>query len=253
MTNEVVLKFSHASLQFNDTDRQHTHDISAIFSRDSDIITGTEAGRGAGNTARELKRLAKEKGYFLSRNRRYDTWVAVKQTIVMPGTWSRGSTLGLLPSRQTFPRPPGRWNTMGLVWGQFRHAEAGWISVGAVHYVTHKAAGPNLKDRLDKRYSRIIGRWAVKHGRRSRLAFVAGDMNRDDRKVDPFFGQPLTTCWDEIGKWPPTQKNGTIDVIASYDRDSRVRCLTAQSLPDSKVPLFTDHYLVEALYAIKKL
>ena len=65
-------------------------------------------------------------------------------------------------------------------------------------------------------------------------------------------GGPLTSAWDELGIYQNTG-HGNIDVIASYDRDRRVRAEHIQAFPDSDFPLATDHFLVEAWYRVRRL
>jgi hypothetical protein len=87
----------------------------------------------------------------------------------------------------------------------------------------------------------------------SRLAFYMGDMNHDDRRkaYSPYDAQlrrqDLTSCWDELGRWPATHENGgTIDVVGSYDPDRRVRCLRARTWHQ----LHSDHSALSAFYGI---
>ena len=94
---------------------------------------------------------------------------------------------------------------------------------------------------------RFLGELAEDKGACRKLFFYGGDQNIPDRELDTFFGAPLTSCWDELGKYPPTLgKRSTIDVIASYDRDGRVSFVNAHSYADRELLLATDHNLVEA-------
>jgi hypothetical protein len=133
---------------------------------------------------------------------------------------------------------------MGPTYGQF--------AVGAVHNLTHRGAGKEWKAESDKIYAEVMGKWGAEHGKGTALAFIGGDFNRVDRRNDLFFGQPFTTCWDDLKTWPNTG-HGNIDAIARYDSDSRVRCVGARVLDDKKVFLNTDHWLIEAEYEIQPL
>lgn len=247
-----VLRFAHMSMQFSDSFQHQRADIEKVFAQGYDVITGTEVGKNYPHTRAELRRVAKERGYFYSGPKDYNTWVAVKQSIVAHDSWASGATLALKGSASFKPKPPGRWGKRGLVWGQFSlGGKFGVVSVGAVHYVTRGGSG-GRKTALDKAYAKVIGLWGRKHAAGSKLAFVAGDMNLIDRKNDVFYGQPFATCWDELKKWPNTG-HGNIDVIARYKPDARVTCVSARALTDKQFFLHTDHFLIEAEYRITSL
>jgi hypothetical protein len=247
-----TLKFAHISLQFRDTPAQHTKEIRAVFSRGYDVITGTEAGRGANNTSKEIRRIGGLKGYAVSLVDRYDTWVAVKKSL-MDGGPKIGAEFALARSSKYHPAPPGRWGDKGIVWLSWNMKDLGTITVGAVHFLTHRSTGPALKNKTDATYSAAIQKWADVHGKGPRLAFICGDFNRVDRNNDIFAGKAnFHTCWDDLKKWPNTG-HGNIDAIARYRPDTRVKCVGARVLDDSKLNLATDHFLVEATYEIALL
>lgn len=247
-----VLRFAHMSMQFSDPLKQQTADIEKVFAQGYDVITGTEVGKNFLYVRSELRRVAKEQGYFYSGPRDYNTWVVVKKSIVAHDSWKSGATLALKGSASFTPKPPGKWGRRGLVWGQFSlGGNYGVVSVGAVHYVTRGGSGKR-KTALDKAYAKVIGLWGRRHAAGSKLAFVAGDMNLIDRKTDVFYGQPFVTCWDDLEEWPNTG-HGNIDVIARYKPDARVKCIGARVLDDRKFFLHTDHFLVEAEYRIASL
>jgi hypothetical protein len=84
------------------------------------------------------------------------------------------------------------------------------------------------------------------------FSFFTADTNLVDRTTDVFFGKPLTTCWDELGKWPDTG-HGNIDVVGSVDNDHRVKCENAKVLTDKDLELFTDHFVVSTQYRVHKI
>lgn len=246
----MKLKIAHASLQFSDTAPNKETDVRKIFAQDYDLITGTEAGPGAYNTSDELRDFATSYGYKLSITDRYDTWVAVKRELIQSGSWKEGSKFALWRSSRVQPPPPGRWGDKAIVWAQFFSKEANcWIAMGSVHYLTHGGTTPKYKVWADKTYANTIGEWTERFGRARRVAFMNGDFNLRDDRYDVFYGHPLTTCWDELGKYPSTG-HGTIDAIASFNRDVRVTCLRARAYPDGEFFLHTDHYLIDATYEI---
>lgn len=250
---KLKLKFAEVSLQFSDNPKQHTADITKIFSRGYDVIIGTEAGPGANNTTDELRRIGAAKHYHVHVTERYDTWVAVKKSLVK-GKPKTGEEFALWRSSKHSPKPPGRWGDKAVVWISWNMGPTyGKFAVGSVHYLTHKGAGPALKKKSDRIYARVIQEWAEVHGKGERLVFVGGDFNLLDRVKNVFKGiAKFRTCWDDLKKWPNTG-HGNIDAIARYKRDGRVKCVGARVLDDKEVFLHGDHFLVEAEYQIKAL
>lgn len=253
----ATLKFAEISLQFSDSASQREADIKTVFSRGYDVIMGTEAGAGAGSgkTASDqlIKKYAKLKGYRVSVPKRYDTWVAVKKSLVA-SDFKSGADFVLDRSSRTKPTPPGRWGDKGIVWLSWDMGPTyGVLSVGAVHYLTRKGAGAAYKKKSDKMYATAIQKWADVHGKGSALAFIGGDFNLSDKNNNVFKGiAKFKTCWDDLKKWPNTG-HGNIDAIARYKRDGRVKCVGARVLNDKKLFLNTDHFLVEAEYEITAL
>lgn len=93
------------------------------------------------------------------------------------------------------------------------------------------------------------------HGQGRRLAFWAGDTNNPDRpsatsEVDRALRKgDLTSCWDELGRYPDTHGRTTLDVVGSYDPDRRATCLRARVWPD----LHSDHAPLTAWYSVSRL
>lgn len=249
---KVKRTFAHVSLQFNDTDKQHAHDIEKIFSQKFHHITGTEAGPKTGNTNKELIRCAKKYGYNLSLTNRYDTWVAVRKTVIAPGSWTEGAKFVVWRASKHIPKPRGRWGDKGIVWGQYKDKDLGEISLGSIHRLTRRGAGVKLKEASDKAFATKCNTWGKNHAAGSKLAFIAGDMNTSDKNADLFPGSHFTTCWDELKVYPNTG-HGNIDVIASWDKDARVKCVSARAHDDKNFFLNTDHFMITATYEIEFL
>lgn len=247
------LRFAHASLQFSDTDKMHTHDIELLFSRGYDVITGTEAGPGAGNTTSELERVAAKQGYTMSHSPRYDTWVAVKKTLIKTGTYKEGAEFAIWRSSKQTPPPPGRWGDKGVVWASWYMGPTfGQFAVCAAHYVTNGGAGKALKVELDTKYAKAIGKWALAQPDATSV-FVGGDFNLQDRDGDWTKGQwPGVSCWDDLKVWPNTG-HGNIDGFLRHKADARVRCTGARVLDDGDLFLHTDHFLVEVDYEVRAI
>ena len=243
----MKLRFAHLSMQFSDTPREMEKDVDTLFKRGYDVITGTEAGHGSGKLVDLILAGATKYGYKVSKPGRYDTWVAVKKTLVH-SEWQTGSEFALWRSSRTEPTPKGRWGDKGVVWASWNMGPTfGEFAVGSVHYLTNGGAG-DWKVPSDKVYAKVIGEWAAEQGSNVSV-FIGGDFNKLDRTNDVFYGQPLTTCWDDLKKWPNTG-HGNIDAIARYDKNARVKCVDARVLDDSGLFLNTDHFLVEAEYQI---
>lgn len=231
-----------APMQFNDSARQQAHDVNVVFSRDYDVIVGTESGQD--NALFELVgRVGPQQGYRLAHFR--SQWVAVRHGL-FSGGWSSGY-IPVIESTEGFGRHPDR----GIVWAAGNTDGYGRLTIGGGHLLTHGDHPGDPNFRLNSRYTRAIGAFGERRGKGSGVVLYAGDQNDDDAHGDTFRGAPFTSCWDELGKHPGTHGKRTIDVWASYDPDKRVKCAAARSLRDGRVFLNTDHNLTEAEYDIR--
>lgn len=267
------IRTAHASLQFNDSDKQHTHDIEKIFDRAVDRrqawLTGTESGPGAGNTGRELIRVARDHGYrpWVPEHQangiaqHTDCWIAVREDLI-EGDWKRGYE-HVIPGSNQFEDEMdlnGKvWGPKGLVHVAFDSTPKGLgrINIGAAHYLTGGREPGSKYWTLNEYLSSAVGDWARKVGEGPGLVFYGGDQNmaddkNDEPQGDTFFGEPLTSTWDELKKWESTG-HGTIDVIASYNKDRRVKALRTFALNDKEFRLNTDHFYVEAVFDVEPL
>lgn len=249
------LTLQHSSMQFSDSDSQHLHDAIEVFKTGNDVITGTEAGPGAGNLTKVLKAQATKAGYYFYIAPRQGNWIAVRKSLIPAGTIPRWGYQKVLSSSGATGDKYGPYSERGIVFATFRVAGLGRITVGTGHLLTkgrtreQTPAGPLNHYDLNTKYTRAIGNWAKQWGASTDLVFFNADMNMDDKAVDVFRGQPLTTVWDELKKYPDTG-HGTLDVIASYDLDGRVAAATAKVLP---LGLFSDHRTIEATFNVQKL
>jgi hypothetical protein len=250
-SNGYKIKIGHCSLQFSDGPKMWQHDVALIFARGYQWITGTEAGEAV--NWRILYAEAKRRGYTI---RRYKSnWIAISNKIVKQGTTVKWGVQTLVDNDLV----AGPGHDSNYIFATFVHSEqgVGTISVVSSHYPTKGT--PVSKDparRVNLKWTTLMGKKISAKmadlGEGSALAFYGGDQNIEDSKADTFFGGDVTSCWDELKKYPGTG-HGTIDVIATYDRDTRVRCLSADSFTDKELFLHTDHYLVEATYQIERL
>lgn len=275
------VRIAHISLQFSDTNKQHTQDLEKLFDRavrrKYAWITGTEAGPGARNTGEELVRVAREHNYrpwvpseqAEGNGRATDTWVAVREDLISGG-WEQGY-IPVIPGSSALYRENGhdpdsnpRWGPKGVVHVGFDSDVFGSrVSVASSHYLTggrSPSAGP-VKGvdhwEWNETLARAIGDWFREAGRGRNLAFYGGDQNMSDKKNDApqgdtFFGANVTSVQDELKKWEGTG-HGPIDVIATYNKDGRVSALKVTVLDDKEFHLHTDHFLVEALVNVEPI
>ena len=247
------LRFAHASLQFSDPAKQREADIRTIFERGYDVITGTEAGaepgEGGRSTSAMLRKQAADSGYLIGVTDRFDTWTAVKSSIV-DKDFKAGARFALWRSSKT-PGAKGRWGDKGVVWvGWDMGPTFGEFAVGSVHPLTKRGAGSARRKRAsDIEYAKVVGSW-INSLPDETSTFIGGDFNRVDKKYDLTMGQwPGASCWDDLRVHPNTG-HGNIDAILRDKRDSRVKCISAKVLADKDLFLHTDHFLVEAVYEV---
>lgn len=252
--NEIVFKVGHSSLQFSDTAAQKTSDIGEIFAQDYHWITGTEALEADARKA--LAAAAKKHGYALWVPAGQDSWVAISKAIIKPGSKPIEYYSGhIVPGKAKVNAAKG---VVALGFVPAEPPVAPLVTVVATHYMAKgrpNAKAPAYKANVseNRALAKGIGEYVVEVGKGEALVFYGGDQNILDNVDDTFFKQPLTSCWDELGKHPKTHAAGNIDVIASYDRDGRVRCLGARRFTDKQKHLHTDHLLIQARYAVRRL
>lgn len=267
----MLLRAAHISLQFSDSDRQHTQDIKKVFERAADRrqawITGTEAGPGAGNTGYQLVQVGRRHGYIpwvpsfqagKGMAQYTDAWLAVREDLVR-GKLLRGYKHVIPGSnqlRKEIDLDGKKWGPKGLVHVKFdtTYPRLGPLAIGAAHYLTGGRRPDSPYWEWNERLTRVIGDWAREEGKGNPLVFYGGDQNMADNRNnqpqgDTFMGQPLTSTWDELRKWENTG-HGNIDVIASYNRDKRVKALRTNALNDREFHLHTDHFYVEATFTV---
>lgn len=239
--------------QFSDSDAQTRSDFQKVFARGYDVIFGTEVGPGS-NSSPILLDEAEKAGYKIAVRGRYDTWVGVKASLVKKGTWKTGAEHAIDRSSMHTPKPPGRWGDKAIVWAQCEIEGLGVCTFGSVHPLTFGGAGPVLKAKTDDEHAEVCAAFVKEHGKGKALVWLGGDWNLNDRKNDLTQGKwPGISCWDETKEWDNTG-HGNIDAILRYKPDTRVlRWVSAEALDDADLPLFTDHFLTEAVCEVELL
>jgi hypothetical protein len=258
----MIVECAHASLEFLDSRPEKQHDVHQIFQRASKNglawVTGTEAASGGGPLAQMIQDEAKKHGFkpwVPSLNTiNTDCWVAVNRDFMQKGSFRR-DYIPVVPSSESYYRERGidpagraRWAARGLTIVTFENPDLGEFNIAAGHYIV-KAAD---LQHLNRKIADTAAQWALDVAKGTGLAFYAGDQNFNDETEDTFFGEPFTSLWDELGKHDDTG-HGTYDVIASYDRDRRVRGAYVRALKDARFPLFSDHFFVEAGFEIGRI
>jgi hypothetical protein len=123
------------------------------------------------------------------------------------------------------------------------------VTFATAHWLTRRADDGGQRLAMTQAMAHTIQQAA----KGSRLGFWAGDTNNPDQpgdvsEVDRLLrkGQ-LTSCWDELGRYPATHGHTTLDVVGSYDPDGRVSCTRARVWPQ----LRSDHRPISAWYSVR--
>lgn len=235
----VRVDLMHISMQYSDTAAQQTADAEKVFgrARAGDVwwITGTEANVGA--ISDRFRTAAQRYGYQYFR-RGGDVWLAVDAIRIDDQADTQWT--------EVIDGVKGRYPDRGVLRCTFTNTLLGQVTVLASHYQTTKYGAGNVL------IAREIGEQCRRYGAGQALVFYGGDQNIDDRASDTFFGEPLTSAWDELKRWESTGHRN-IDVIASYDKDTRVKAAYCRALDDTELRLNTDHFLVEAGFDVLPL
>ena len=244
--NTLDVLIGHFSGQWSRTPEQWAHDAKKVFSQGYMAVTGTEVGENP--NYRALARIAKAKGYKIKRFR--SNWVAVKISARKVGTFRWGYEL-VAKAAEVY----GPGHDSSFVWASFTHKTkgVGKVSIIGSHYPTKGRPDGDAEYQKNLKWTKLmaarIGSKAKELGKGEAIVFYGGDQNIVDKHNDMFFGQPLTSCWDDLKKWPSTG-HGNIDVIARFNRDARVRCVGGRAFTDKQMFLWSDHHLIQARYRI---
>ena len=226
-----TFKMQHTSLEAGDTDAQKEHDVDALFRRARKegipVLTGTEAGTDPMSGL--LKEGAKENGYWLRIGG--DSWVAVDKT------WATEKV------NDGFNKviDSGSGHSARGVTFMVCKTPVGKIAVASMHLLTEKSLEqePHANEKLQD----AAVQWAKNHGP---LAFVNADTNMNDKQKNVWGSGALTTCWDELGKYPDTLAGGpdaTIDVLSRLT-SGPTKFTAANRYKDDQFRLNADHYLI---------
>lgn len=254
-----TIKIVHASGEVFDDYDQARNDIRSLIQLQAVILCGTESGDEDRRKMIEFE--LGDDGYHTFVPSTTDGWIAVHRNFVGHSPVSMRYNEVLPPAGEV--HDPHPYNGKGVIQVGFTHPTLGRITVvGGGHYLTQgRYAGQAQEDipgdpvhhrEANKKLAHAMADACIAAAKGSGIAFFTADTNMVDREDDVFFGKPLTTCWDEMGKWPDTG-HGNIDVIGSVDADNRVKCMEAVALGDDAFPQHSDHNVIEAWYKIRKL
>ena len=204
-------------------------------------VTGTEAGSEDMRDA--LKTAAKDNGYNFTV--KSDVWIAVQKTWIQGRSWDTGF-IKILDANSGSQRS----NARGILWVEFDTESHGTFSVAVSHFMTHGSKPGDEYYAANGKLTRAIGEWGKVHGAGRKVCFFAGDVNTQDRTNDVFRGAPFTTLADELKDWQNTG-HGSIDVIASYDADNRVKGTSWKVFDDKEFPLYADHFACEGGFEVR--
>ena len=252
----VNVKVRHLSLDFRTAGKpipgskmtKTEYDVEKFFRyADKDNVkwvTGTEGWEKS--TVALLKKYSEKYGFRYWADPKQDSWFAVRKTFIKGG-WKTYSGPVVIDGKAH------SHTDKNVVSVAFDTHELGRINVMAGHYRTKGAVpgDPNYAENL--RLSKALEVYASKVGAGKNLVFYAGDNNIQDRKLDVWHGQTrFISCWDDLRVWPSTG-HGTIDVIARWKPDTRVSTISARSWNDKQFKLYTDHFMIQTVFKIKKL
>lgn len=250
---KALVRIQHTSMQFSDSLAQHKSDAKKVFDRavNKDVwaMTGTEAGSGKKNhdLRDALIEEAKDHDFYIQAHGTGE-WVALSKKHLT--SFQKGFEGPFIEGTSGVGVGGGAHAPRGVAWasGTARSFRLGRLTFGSAHYLTNRSevvSGSNAP------LIKGINDWAREKGKGANVVFLGADTNTNDKRTDVFNGRPLTSISDELKKWPPTLGTTTyIDVIASYDHDGRVKAKSYNVFNDREFPLFSDHYLLDAVYEV---
>lgn len=268
----MKVRVGHVSMQFGDTNPQHTQDVNTVFNfakkRNWAWITGTEAGPGSGNLPKELIRIGEASGYRLwvpsvqagnSKGQFSDVWIAVRKSFI-DGKYKAGyknSIPGSANMPKTVDTEGKRWGPKGIVNVQFVNDTYGEFHIGAAHYLTEARQPSSQFWEWNQKLADDIDAWANKRAEGDAMAFYGGDQNMVDSKNnapqgDTFMGGKFVSIADATDTYFNTG-HGPIDVIASLKTNKRATPVRWNVYDDRELFLHGDHFACEAVYDLEPL
>lgn len=239
--SELVLQLEQASSEFTLHRGAALADFTEALSRKADVVSFTEVAE----RNRDLRAACNAADYQLQLADLADTALAVKGIHKIVAAGQHAS----VPA-EPGPARDGGHGPRPVLWVSFRpFGTLETVTVHSGHWPTKRSDTGHQQVALTREMADLV----AGHSWGDRLGFWMGDTNNDDRRhqftaVDHALAKgDLTSCWDELGRWPDTHERQTLDVIGSYDPDRRVSCLRARVWPAGH----SDHRPVSAWYSIR--
>lgn len=246
-----VLKHQHTSLQFSDDAKQQKADVEKLFAKGKQfpVKTGTESGDD--NALFDLiAQHAKKNNHVLMRKQ--GNWVAIDKAIIKPGSKTVKDSVFVVSNDHIV----GHMRDRAFPYITFTHADPrmGRISVAGFHYPTKGREHGDPNNDINKLYAKKIAEWMRRVAKGQNIALGAGDFNMIDslERQDWAFDGPFTSMADELGKHKDTG-HGPIDGFVSFDKDGRVKAKKFEVLSDSKMQMYTDHYVCRGTWTVRHL
>lgn len=231
--------FLHASLRIQDPGRPA--DVRFALSQGADYVSFTETA----GIKSEMQEACRDKGYQLVAfaEESGESFCINKDTVKLK---NKGSVIG---TPKTGPSDARR-----IVYIQTKFDdETIWFHT--CHWLANLADGvqPRQRQQRHNDNTRRMAAIVRKHAKGSDLSFFSGDSNVDDQGGITDYNQimrsnGLTSIWDEFKVYPNTHGRRTIDIIGSYDPDTRVKGLRYKVWPKQN----SDHRPISAWYEIKR-
>lgn len=238
----LTLQLGQASGRFSLSPGQAFHDYLADLSHGDDAVGFTEVPQHRD----ELRAACREQGYLpvFAAKGHGDTAIALREPHRILAHGLQDSLRGEKGKGGHTPRP--------IQWLAFKPASTvETVTLHVAHWLTRKSDDGGQRTQLtDDMAASVKG-----HSVGARLGFWMGDTNNPDQAeqvsaVDRHLDRgELTSCWDELGRYPDTHGHNTIDVVGSYDPDKRVHCLRARTWHR----LASDHIALSAWYHIDRV
>lgn len=260
--SDLLLHIEHASLRFNIPRNQGRAALLAIFGRGPDVVGFTEAAPAG--TKWQLRKDVIDVG----RSCGYTIHGGVGDTCVAVADNHKLRDFGSIFVNPADHRPAsqGGHGPRFVDWVEFDFF-GNTVTYSEAHWLTKFASRPKGHIAMTEA---MIGN-VQDSGKGNHLAFFGGDTNinekadagQDPRKPDVLFGEAgLTTIWDEVGFETRHGKivnthgdvlgpaGSVIDVIGSYDKDTRVKAHEVRVWPRLDG---LDHAQISAWYNVKRL
>lgn len=248
MSGVATLKMQLTPLQYSDNKSQQLHDAEKIFDKGKQfpIKFGTESGPET-HLHDALRKFAREFNHSIHFAR--GNWVAVDRSIIQKGSIKKGQLFLVDNAKLT-----GRQHDRVSPTFTFTHADPriGRIALAGLHYSTKGRVEGHPNYEANKSQADQLAAWLRRAGAKSAIAFLAGDFNMLDNleRQDWAFGNEFTSIADELKKYKNTG-HGPIDGFCSYNRDRRVSAKYHRVLPDSKLGMYSDHFVSRCAWNVK--